>query len=223
VLCAPLSCPADTRSILIFTISAANSDQYIATRTLYGMAKDGNAPRIFTKCTKRGVPWVAFIFTGMFMGLAFLVASDDALTVFNYFTSAVTIFVSGNYLPYRDWEESQSVACTSGIDLIVPRNTCADAPAGLAHLDLDPREPRRLHAGYEGPGHLERHAPLQGGECAQHLRDPASILLNASQPFQPYLTYFALFCEYSQETPSTLLATAYATLSHLPPLFLQGL
>jgi amino acid transporter len=43
--------------ILIFTISAANSDQYIASRTLYGMAKDGNAPRIFTKCTKRGVPW----------------------------------------------------------------------------------------------------------------------------------------------------------------------
>jgi L-asparagine transporter-like permease len=91
VLCAL----AEPPSILIFTISAANSDQYIATRTLYGMAKDGNAPRIFTKCTKRGVPWVAFIFTGMFMGLAFLVASDDALTVFNYFTSAVTIFVSG--------------------------------------------------------------------------------------------------------------------------------
>jgi amino acid transporter len=44
-------------SLLVFTLSAANSDQYIATRTLYGMAKDGNAPRIFTKCNKRGVPW----------------------------------------------------------------------------------------------------------------------------------------------------------------------
>ncbi|WVQ82813.1 hypothetical protein IAT38_004945 [Cryptococcus sp. DSM 104549] len=78
--------------ILIFTISAANSDQYIASRTLYGMAKDGNAPRIFTKCTKRGVPWVAFIFTGCFMGLAYLVASSDALEVFNYFVNSVTIF-----------------------------------------------------------------------------------------------------------------------------------
>jgi len=48
-------------SLLLFTISAANSDQYIATRTLYGMAKDGNAPRIFTKCTKRGVPWYAVV------------------------------------------------------------------------------------------------------------------------------------------------------------------
>ncbi|KAK6908424.1 amino acid transporter [Kwoniella mangroviensis CBS 10435] len=77
--------------ILIFTMSAANSDQYVATRTLYGMAKDGHAPRIFTKCTKRGVPWVAFIFTGMFMGLAYLVASADALKIFNYFVNTVTI------------------------------------------------------------------------------------------------------------------------------------
>ncbi|WRT67563.1 uncharacterized protein IL334_004535 [Kwoniella shivajii] len=77
--------------ILIFTISAANSDQYVATRTLYGMAKDGHAPRIFTKCTSRGVPWVAFMFTGMFMGLAYLVADSDALVIFNYFVNTVTI------------------------------------------------------------------------------------------------------------------------------------
>lgn len=77
--------------ILIFTISAANSDQYIASRTLYGMARDGNAPAIFTRCTKRGVPWVAFIFTGCFMCLAYLVASNDGLTIFNYFTASVTI------------------------------------------------------------------------------------------------------------------------------------
>jgi amino acid permease len=35
---------------------------------------------------------VAFIFTGSFMGLAYLVASNDALVVFNYFVSSVTIF-----------------------------------------------------------------------------------------------------------------------------------
>jgi amino acid transporter len=77
--------------ILLFCLSAANSDQYIASRTLYGMAKDGNAPHIFTRCSRRGVPYFSFIFTACFMGLAFLVASDNALTVFNYFASAVTI------------------------------------------------------------------------------------------------------------------------------------
>ncbi|OXM81589.1 amino acid transporter [Cryptococcus neoformans Bt63] len=78
--------------ILIFTISGAISDQYIASRTLYGMAKDGSMPRVFTKCNSRGVPWVAFMFTSMFMGLAYLVANSDALSVFNYFVNSVTTF-----------------------------------------------------------------------------------------------------------------------------------
>lgn len=37
---------------------------------------------------------VAFIFTSAFMGLVFLVASSDALIIFNYLVSTVTIFVS---------------------------------------------------------------------------------------------------------------------------------
>lgn len=78
-------------AILIFTLSAANSDQYVATRTLYGMAKDGNAPRIFARCNGRGVPWVSFMFTGSFMALAYLVANNNALTIFNYLVSTVSI------------------------------------------------------------------------------------------------------------------------------------
>lgn len=80
--------------IFMFTFSAANSDQYIATRTLYSMAMNGNAPRIFRKCNKRGTPWVSFAFTGSFMGLAYLVSSSNALTVFNYLASTVTLFAA---------------------------------------------------------------------------------------------------------------------------------
>lgn len=78
--------------LVLFTFSAANSDQYIASRTLYGMAKDGHAPRIFTKCNKRGVPYVSFIFTACFMSLGFLVASSSAYVIFGYLVSAVTMF-----------------------------------------------------------------------------------------------------------------------------------
>jgi amino acid transporter len=80
--------------IYLFTFSAANSDQYIATRTLYGMAKDGLAPRIFTKCTQRGVPWVAFTATGSFLALSFLCATSSALTIFNYFVNTVVAFAA---------------------------------------------------------------------------------------------------------------------------------
>lgn len=124
-------------AILLFTLSAANSDQYIATRTLYGMAKDGNAPAIFTKCSKRGVPYVAFAFTGCFMGLAFLVASSDALVIFNYFVSSVTIFGS------------------------------------LTWISI-----------------LSSHVAFMRGMKAQGIsRDT----LPYKAPFEPYLTYFALF------------------------------
>jgi amino acid transporter len=80
--------------LYMFTVSASNSDQYIATRTLYSMAMNGNAPRVFKTCNKRGAPWVAFAFTGSFMGLSFLVASSSALTVFNYLASTVTLFAA---------------------------------------------------------------------------------------------------------------------------------
>jgi amino acid transporter len=76
------------------------------------MAKDGNAPRIFTKCTKRGVPWVAFVFTAMFMGLAYLVASSDALVIFNYFVSSVTIFGSLTWVSFRCEGCGQGPRCT---------------------------------------------------------------------------------------------------------------
>ena len=34
------------------------------------------------------------MFTGAFMGLAYLVASSDALSIFNYFVQSVTVFGS---------------------------------------------------------------------------------------------------------------------------------
>src|SRR4051812_27040659 len=42
--------------LLIFTFSAANSDLYIATRTLYALSVEGNAQGIFSYTNARGVP-----------------------------------------------------------------------------------------------------------------------------------------------------------------------
>jgi len=42
-------------AILIFVLSAANSDLYIASRTLYALAEEGKAPRFLTRVDKRGV------------------------------------------------------------------------------------------------------------------------------------------------------------------------
>lgn len=60
-------------------MSAANSDLYIGSRTLYGLAVEGKAPAIFKKVTSRGVPLPALILCTLFCSLVFLnVAASGA-------------------------------------------------------------------------------------------------------------------------------------------------
>ncbi|MGW6381702.1 amino acid permease [Peribacillus butanolivorans] len=57
--------------ILTAVLSAGNSSLYASTRMLYSMAKDGQAPRIFAKLNKRGVPVAGMILTCAIGMLAF--------------------------------------------------------------------------------------------------------------------------------------------------------
>ncbi|EJD02855.1 dicarboxylic amino acid permease [Fomitiporia mediterranea MF3/22] len=78
--------------ILLFVFSASNSDLYIASRTLFGLASEGRAPSIFARTDKRGVPIYALGTSAAFSMLAFMNVSDDSKEVFTYFTNMVTIF-----------------------------------------------------------------------------------------------------------------------------------
>ncbi|KKK13456.1 hypothetical protein ARAM_006671 [Aspergillus rambellii] len=78
--------------ILLFVFSAANSDLYIATRTIYGLAKEGKAPKFLAKTDRRGVPWVALIVCASIACIAYMNVSSDSKTVFGYFVDLVTIF-----------------------------------------------------------------------------------------------------------------------------------
>ena len=78
--------------ILVFVFSAANSDLYIASRTLYGLAVEGNAPGIFSRTDRRGVPIYALGMSALFCLLAFLNVDSASQTVFKYFVNLVTIF-----------------------------------------------------------------------------------------------------------------------------------
>ncbi|PWN48032.1 hypothetical protein IE53DRAFT_320134 [Violaceomyces palustris] len=78
--------------LLIIVISAANSDQYIASRTLYGLAIEGKAPRIFTRVNRFGVPYVALCFTACFCSLAYINLAEGGSKSFNYLVASGTIF-----------------------------------------------------------------------------------------------------------------------------------
>jgi len=84
--------------LLIFTFSAANSDLYIATRTLYALSVEGNAPRIFSHTSSRGIPIYALALSSAFSLTAFISVKVGAFATFQYFISLVTIFGILNWI-----------------------------------------------------------------------------------------------------------------------------
>jgi amino acid transporter len=78
--------------ILLFVFSASNSDLYIATRTIYGLSKEGKAPAFLSWTDRRGVPYCALGVSSLFGALAYMNVSSDSKTVFGYFVDLVTIF-----------------------------------------------------------------------------------------------------------------------------------
>lgn len=75
----------------MFVFSASNSDLYIGSRTLYGLASDRAAPAIFKRTDRRGVPWVALLACTSFALLAFMNVSDDSRSVFKHLINVCTV------------------------------------------------------------------------------------------------------------------------------------
>ncbi|PPR02279.1 hypothetical protein CVT26_011698 [Gymnopilus dilepis] len=76
----------------IFTsaFSAGNSYLFCASRVLYGLALRGQAPRIFTYCTKKGLPLYAVLACSCFSFLSFMSVSSGSDQVFNWFVNLST-------------------------------------------------------------------------------------------------------------------------------------
>ncbi|GAA5984516.1 hypothetical protein JCM11641_007008 [Rhodosporidiobolus odoratus] len=77
--------------ILIAAFSAGNSDLYAASRTLYGLACDGQAPRIFAYCTKNGLPLWSLVATSLWAFLAYMCVSTGGNEAFNYLVAISSV------------------------------------------------------------------------------------------------------------------------------------
>ncbi|KAN0065116.1 hypothetical protein ACQY0O_001613 [Thecaphora frezii] len=94
--------------ILVSAFSAGSSYAYVASRTLYSLALDKQAPSIFGKVTKRGLPYVSIIFSLLFGCFAYLGVSNGGGTVFMWLSSLSSVAglfawatVSWTYLRFR--------------------------------------------------------------------------------------------------------------------------
>lgn len=67
-------------------------------RILYGLARDGRAPKIFTRVNRFHIPYVCICLLGSFCALAFMTMSDSASLVFTWFQNLVSVASYTNWI-----------------------------------------------------------------------------------------------------------------------------
>lgn len=73
--------------VLISAFSAGSSYVYVASRTMYALALDRQAPAVFRRVDRRGIPYVAVLTSWTVGALAYLGISSGGGTVFTWLSS----------------------------------------------------------------------------------------------------------------------------------------
>lgn len=84
--------PSFINVVVLFSAwSCGNAYLYGASRTLYSLALDEQAPKIFKTCTKSGVPMYCVAVPSLLGCLSFMVSSSSSVVVFGWFVNLATI------------------------------------------------------------------------------------------------------------------------------------
>ncbi|WBB75663.1 amino acid permease [Micromonospora sp. WMMD1128] len=112
--------------VLTAALSAMNTNVYVASRTLYGLAGSGQAPRVFGRVNRRGVPLPALLVSGAGLLLAALLA---AVVPERAFLALVGLSLSGavltwililaTYLAYRRAERPADPVLAGAVVLAI--------------------------------------------------------------------------------------------------------
>lgn len=78
-------------ALLTSAWSAASSDLYTSTRALYGLAISRNAPRIFARTSRTGLPYISLAFCAAFCCLAYMGINTGSNKVFGWFSNMTAI------------------------------------------------------------------------------------------------------------------------------------
>ncbi|KAI8065915.1 amino acid permease, partial [Gongronella butleri] len=96
--------------------SAASSDLYTSSRALYGLSIAGNAPKIFSRVNKRGLPYVSLFFCAAFALLSFMGINAGSNTVFGWFSAMTSVcglitwmFIAITYLRFYAGMKAQGI------------------------------------------------------------------------------------------------------------------
>ncbi|KAI0398953.1 AAT family amino acid transporter [Xylaria palmicola] len=84
-------------AVLTSAWSSGSSFLYLSSRSLYSLAANGDAPKIFMRCNRWGLPYYAVLASAAFSPLAYLVCNTDGRVVLNWFVGLT------NTAGYTSW------------------------------------------------------------------------------------------------------------------------
>jgi amino acid transporter len=97
--------------------SSGNHGLLVGSRSLYALALDQKAPKLFTRVSRYGIPYVSVLFVGAFQFLSFMSLNNGAATVFSWITNlnssctlVIWIVIGINNLRSRQAMKVQGVA-----------------------------------------------------------------------------------------------------------------
>lgn len=77
--------------VLTSAWSSGNSNMLTASRVLYGLANAGQAPKVFTRLNRFGIPYVAVGLLSVFIALGYMTLQDTASEVFTWLQDLVSV------------------------------------------------------------------------------------------------------------------------------------
>ncbi|TFK30177.1 general amino acid permease AGP2 [Coprinopsis marcescibilis] len=102
--------------LLTAVFSAGNSYVFCASRTLFGLALEGKAPKFLLYCSKGGIPLYCVGFSLCFSLLSFLQVSNNSAVVLQWFVNLVTAsqllnyaIIAFTYLRFHSALKAQSI------------------------------------------------------------------------------------------------------------------
>ncbi|KAF9448029.1 general amino acid permease AGP2 [Macrolepiota fuliginosa MF-IS2] len=103
--------------VLTSVFSAGNTYFYIGSRTLFGLALEGKAPKLLAKCNKKGVPVYSVGVMILFSLLAFMQVSEKGTVVLNWLLNLLSsagiitrAFVSLAYIRFHKAMKVQGIS-----------------------------------------------------------------------------------------------------------------
>ncbi|ODO05313.1 amino acid transporter [Cryptococcus wingfieldii CBS 7118] len=102
--------------VLISLFSTANSFTFVASRSVFSLAQQGQAPKVFLRTNRHGVPYVAVTATLLIGCLAYLSVSSGTARVLNWWIDLVTAaqlvswtVIAITYLRFRSGLKAQNL------------------------------------------------------------------------------------------------------------------